>query len=767
MTSIENNNNTATKNEILVGKNTNELIIKLLFPPTSSLASKFMYVQQHQKVFDVICYATQLSGLQPGYSLYMPASNSTGRGQWLDDDSLLVSYPITSGVEIYIKKKPGSMKRRNTMMTIKSQKEGKVQKLSSITKIWTPRYLRLYSQRLVHSSKENDQNTDSISFADITNVDRHSRLYTFIIYCNNNNNSTTSVNNSSNKENNGSSNHGTLTHSQTKLNLLSTSLNPNSFSESRKEKEYIFRCINQSEMEDWISSIRSMLRKSRPDLLLPPLSVNIYPSQKLQNLSPPTSNPTSPLSSSPLSLSSNTNITSKSAPVTPNKNFNNYNNNDTEDNPLSESLTTTTLPVPTPTKTRSFSFSLGGSRDKKKKDQQAVTPMKLPAPIPQLTLSEKNEQLEEEIRKLRDSLNSEAKRKEELDKKYQKIKTKMAALKKSRARATSTPATPEPSRRHSFIPSFIIGSSRSNSNNNNSNSNNNSNNNSSKDSSKGDNNLVSHKRHSSANSQTFSSSVLLQHQLLLQQQGYKDEDTENDMTSSEVFTNSIFDDLNEEDSEREKEIKELKDQLQKLKDKINIEVSERTKIDSSNRQLEKELFTQKKLDERKEREIIAINQKQEDHFDSLAELTSRLKKSLFELKDKLEKEIKQEQQQQEEEEEFNDDDEDQAIEDDDDEFYQDNDISQIDENQKEKDNEELNNSDNRNIIRKHYRNNGKDDEILNFEDNDDDDDFEVDYSDDKLNRVLDDDTESEINQSLNTTTASIKEDTNYQDILNI
>lgn len=76
----------------------NDLIIKLVFPPSSSIRSKFMFVQENQKVSDIVDYATQLAGLNPGYSLQLSASPTTGRPQWLDDDQLLISYSIPTSV---------------------------------------------------------------------------------------------------------------------------------------------------------------------------------------------------------------------------------------------------------------------------------------------------------------------------------------------------------------------------------------------------------------------------------------------------------------------------------------------------------------------------------------------------------------------------------------------------------------------------------------------------------------------------------------------
>ncbi|KAK5579620.1 hypothetical protein RB653_009305 [Dictyostelium firmibasis] len=653
----------------------NDLIIKLVFPPSSSIRSKFMFVQENQKVSDIVDYATQLAGLQPGYSLQLSASPTTGRPQWLDDDYLFASYSIPTSSEIKIKKKPG-IKRRNTLSTIKPIKEGKVQKLTSITKIWTTRYLRLYSMRLAHSSNENDSSADHIQFADITNVDKEvNRKYTFVIYCqnsggvgNNNSNNTLPV---------GSGNTG-LSQSQTVSSFqnLSTSTNgTNLFAESKKEKEYVFRCINQREAEDWITSIRSMLRSSRPDLLLPPLTPFLSVNNKNNNNN---SNnlilPPSPSFSNNNSSNNNNNNNTWTSPILPTTpiSSSSLNQNVT---PINEGKVTTidreTTPTQTPTKQRSLSFSFSklGSSNKRKELPfiQQTQSSSSPSPSsssstdtttpPSQTLSERNNQLEEEIKRLNETLNRDTKSKAELEKKYQKIKAKMAILKKQRSRSISTPATPEVSRKDksSFISTFLIGGSRIKDKDKDSLQQQQQQQNTTTTTNSITTPQISHKRHSSS-SQSYNLINGSSYSNKGGMMGMMDDDnTDNDITSSEMFTGSVFDDAaSVSDFEKDKEIKELRDQLVRIKEKMQSDLNEKTKVEGSFKQLEKELFTQKKLDEKREREILVIEQRQDDQLDAMVELASRLKKTLFDLKEKLENEQQQDEENQQFEEENDD-----------------------------------------------------------------------------------------------------------------
>ncbi|EAL62295.1 hypothetical protein DDB_G0290337 [Dictyostelium discoideum AX4] len=785
----------------------NDLIIKLVFPPSSSIRSKFMFVQENQKVSDIVDYATQLAGLNPGYSLQLSASPTTGRPQWLDDDQLLISYSIPTSSEIKIKRKPG-IKRRNTLSTIKPIKEGKVQKLTSITKIWTTRYLRLYSMRLAHSSNENDSSADHIQFADITNVDKEvNRKYTFVIYCQNNSNTTNTTTTSSSSTTTatvGSGNAG-LSQSQTVSsfqNLSASTSGTNLFAESKKEKEYVFRCINQREAEDWITSIRSMLRSSRPDLLLPPLtpflSVNNNTKNNNNNNNSNLILPPSPSPSNQLSLNNNNNSNSNNnnniwtsptlpssmpPPTTP---IISLNQSVTPTNEKNSSSATTIdreiTPSQTPTKQRSLSFSfskIGGNKRKElpppfiqnqsssstsssPSSTSSTSSSSTPPPPPTQSLSERNNQLEEEIKRLNEVLNRDTKSKVELEKKYQKIKAKMAILKKQRSRSLSTPATPEVPRKDksSFIPTFLIGGSRV------------------KDKDKDlqqqqqqqqqqsqnatatttSNTQVSHKRHSSS-SQSFNLNNLNNGSSYSNKGIMMDDDnTDNDITSSEMFTGSVFDDADISDFEKDKEIKDLKDQLVRIKEKIQLDLNEKTKVETSFKLLEKELFTQKKLDEKREREILVNEQRQDDQLDSMAELASRLKKTLFDLKEKLENE----QQQQEDEEEEDEENEYIDVEDGHDDDTNNN-ISNINHD------DSYQNENQYNINGKHNNssnnNNNNKEHTINNENEEDDEELDVDYGDigDDIEDYDDDKNESYI-ESGNITTASIKEDIDYQDL---
>ncbi|KAM9970590.1 hypothetical protein ACTFIR_002451 [Dictyostelium discoideum] len=783
----------------------NDLIIKLVFPPSSSIRSKFMFVQENQKVSDIVDYATQLAGLNPGYSLQLSASPTTGRPQWLDDDQLLISYSIPTSSEIKIKRKPG-IKRRNTLSTIKPIKEGKVQKLTSITKIWTTRYLRLYSMRLAHSSNENDSSADHIQFADITNVDKEvNRKYTFVIYCQN---TTTTSTSSTTTTTVGSGNAG-LSQSQTVSsfqNLSTSTSGTNLFAESKKEKEYVFRCINQREAEDWITSIRSMLRSSRPDLLLPPLTPflsvnnnnnNTKNTNNNNNNNNNTSNlilPPSPSPSNQLSLNNNNNSnnnnniwtsptlpssmpspTTTTTTTTPTISLNQ------SVTPINEKNTTIDreiTPSQTPTKQRSLSFSfskIGGNKRKElpppfiqnqssstsssPSSTSSTTP---PLPPPTQSLSERNSQLEDEIKRLNEVLNRDTKSKVELEKKYQKIKAKMAILKKQRSRSLSTPATPEVPRKDksSFIPTFLIGGSRVKDKDKDKDLQQQQQQQSQNATTTSSNTQISHKRHSSS-SQSFNLNNINNGSSY--SNNYKgimmdDDNTDNDITSSEMFTGSVFDDADTSDFEKDKEIKDLKDQLVRIKEKIQLDLNEKTKVETSFKLLEKELFTQKKLDEKREREILVNDQRQDDQLDAMAELASRLKKTLFDLKEKLENEQQQQEDQDDEEDEEN---EYIDVEDGHDDDTNNNNISNINHD------DSYQNENQYNINGKHNNsNNNNKEHIINNENEEDDEELDVDYGD--IGDDIEDDDYDDKNESYiesgNITTASIKEDIDYQDL---
>eukprot|EP01132_Coremiostelium_polycephalum_P007465 gene7465-9172_t len=559
-----------------------DLILKLIFPPTSSIISKSILVQKNQRVSEVIQYASQLAGLQSGYSLYLPNSPRTNRGMWLEDDVLISTYQLSGSDNIQIKKRPGLKNRKNTYAQLKGFKEGKVQKLSSLTKIWNPRYLRLYSQRIVHSSSESDTNSDFISFADIINVDREvSRKYAFSIQFYVSppilSTSTTNIGGVTNNSNNNNINNN-----------------------NRDMKEYIFRCTNQSEMEEWVSSIRSLLKKSRPDLFLPPLSVysvninnQIYVQQSPNNST--TSLPPPP-PSSPLATSTASDIS--------------INNENMPPPPLSPMELRAMKP-------RSFSFSLG--RDKKKKDTNT----------PPQTLSEMNSHLEDEIKKVKDSLDHETKAKIELEKKYQKLKKKYTNFKKTtRSRSLSTPTTPEILRKDRFIVSspFIIGGNR----------------------------IQTHPHHPQHHhyqqQQQLQQQQQQQQQFLQQHQSsqssstqsqnpsLKDEDlTDNDFTS-ETFT-SVDGDVGGEGSDEDSkvvEIKDLKDQLNKIRDKLQMELEQKNEMEASKRAVERELMRNRKMEEKRLRDYHIEASRQDDHLESMSEITTRLKNHLLELKNRME-----------------------------------------------------------------------------------------------------------------------------------
>jgi len=615
-------------------------VVKLVFPPTSSFISKSILINDNQRVSEILQYATQLAGLQPGYSLYLPNSSSN-RGLWLDDDQLIITYNLSNSDIIQIKKKPGFNKRKNTMMTLKGFKEGKVQKLSSITKIWIPRYLRLFSQRLVHSSNEHDTNTEFISFADIINVDREtSRKYAFIIqyYSTPTTSLTTTTNTGGN--------------TSPSLPIPQQQQQPQ---QQRETKDYIFRCTNQNEAEDWVSSIRTMLKRARPDLFLPPLSILIGSSGNGNSnsnstfISPPLPSSrgtggSSYVSQSPTTTSSvsatNTPIkstqqqqTSMSTPSTPTKPSHTWIEAIEHQQQHHQSSTEKT---PT-TKPRSFSFSL--SRDKKKRESPPSTSSSV------VSSGGSAQDLEYEIKRLKDTLEKESKTKQEIEAKYQKLKKKYNQTKtRTRSKSMSAPVTPEIIKKDRFnlnLP-FIIGNSRIQTNTaniNNNNSNNSSINLSSSSGSINNNhgggNQYHQHQHNPLNSSLSLSQSIQQNLSLVD----TNELTENDV-SSDVFTttNSALDIVGADAMTNNyiEEISDLKDQLTKIKQKLSNElVEERNQFDNTKKSLEKELFTTKKLSEKREREFINETTKHNDQIEILSGMAIRIKKSLIDLKDKL------------------------------------------------------------------------------------------------------------------------------------
>ncbi|KAF2074400.1 hypothetical protein CYY_004296 [Polysphondylium violaceum] len=586
-----------------VGGIVQQRVVKLIFPPTSSIMSKSILINDNQKVNEIIQFATQLAGLQPGYGLYLPKSSSS-RGLWLDDDSLLTTYSLSNSDIIEIKKKPGFNKRKNTMMTLKGFKEGKVQKLSSITKIWIPRYLRLFSQRLVHSSNEYDTNTEFISFADIINVDREtSRKYAFIIQY-----YSTPLTNSLSVSPSPSPS-PSITPQQQPTPSSSPSLQQQQ--QNRETKEYIFRCTNQNEAEDWVSSIRTMLKRARPDLFLPPLSILIGGSGGGAScvISPPITAALKP--SFPPPKTTTTTTTSTSTPSTPTKPSHTWIEAIEHQQQQSAEKVVTTKP-------RSFSFSL--SRDKKKRESPP-TPSSATSSPSSLSQQDIPQNLEYELKKLRSDLDKECKNKQEIEAKYQKLKKKYTQVKRTRSKSMSAPVTPEIIKKDKFNISlpFIIGNSRLQNN-----SNNNGNNLSSSSGSVNNN-------HNNLNSSLSLSQSIQQNLSLVD----TNELTEND-ASSDIFTSSVVgaDALSNNYIE---EINELKDQLAKVKQKLSTElVDERTQFDTTKKSLEKELFVIKKLGEKREREYVNENTKHNDQIEIISDMAIRIKKSLIELKDKLE-----------------------------------------------------------------------------------------------------------------------------------
>ncbi|KYR01781.1 hypothetical protein DLAC_01793 [Tieghemostelium lacteum] len=639
MSKINNNNNNSSNTTTSTTNSKNEILIKIVFPPTSPMISKAIYLQENQKASDIIQYASQLAGLQIGYGLYLPTkdhtSNSHIRGFWIDDDQILSKINgIQQSEYIQIKKRPGFKSRKNTVALLKGFKEGKVQKLSSYTKMWNPRFLKLFSQRIIHSASENDVNTNFISFADILNVDRDiHRKYTFIV--------TTTLKPS------------TLSKSTTTTST-STSLNSSSSGNISKElKEYIFRCTSQMECEDWITQIRSLLRKSRPDLLLPPLSMNPNSLASINNIVNSNNNNNNSVNT-PSPISSNTSNflvplspfkvpVSNATPPLPNKNTGgslstpsspsplNHNNSQNINNNLPSTSTlpissnedeTKTQPVLQHSRSRSFSFSLSGS----KKKQSSNTP-----PVP-LTLSERNSQLEDEIKKLKDQYENVDKSKQQLEKKYKKLKHKYTTYKKNRSRSVSTPSTPDLLRKDKFNP-FIIGGNRivqpqppQQPNNNNNNNNNN--------------NVtpISLNKSNGDIQQTTLHQSIVNNQYHPNQRNSMSMGGE-DMTDSDLLTETFSMDTEDISDGAILEIKELKEQLSKIKDKLSVEIQEKMHIDQDRKLAEKDLFTHKKFGEKLHREFQIVSKRQDDCLEGMSEMASRLKKSLQELKEKLEKEI--------------------------------------------------------------------------------------------------------------------------------
>ncbi|GAM20208.1 hypothetical protein SAMD00019534_033830 [Acytostelium subglobosum LB1] len=587
----------------------NDVIIKLVFPPTSSVVTKTIQVRLSQKASEIVAYASQLAGLQNGYSLYIQHSRVTSRGQWVDDDAPLSEYSINNMDNIYLKRRPGLRVRKNTYAQLKGFKEGKVQKLSSFTKIWNPRFLRLYSQRIVHTSNENDSNSEFISFSDIINVDRElSRKYSFVIR------------------------------------YYSTPQTKTGDNTGREEKDYVFRCTNQAEMEEWVSSIRTMLKKSRPDLFLPPLSV--------------------PMSSTIDNSDNNMNIGGSSS----------SNNIGSLSSTMQSSSSSTLGHSPSiSTKGRSFSFSL--SAIKKKRESPPIVSTSYGESS---VLTIKNP--EEELKKVKAYLEKEMKTRIDLEKKYRKLKHKYSNIKMKNHPPLPGAPSASTSSSNLMLPPTTTGNSASTTATTTTTTTSSS---SSKTGTWSGSGFLTRMRSFSTSSRgdtpkhatapkpespdttnvptftfstpksvgpyskqwTPSSSPFTIGSARLK--GFRDYSSEYgggggstcDITSSTDTLSVIEEEYSSAiamgDDLRRMEIKDMKEQLAKVKDMLATEISKRNEAERDKLFVEKELFKQRKIVEKKERELVNEKSKQDDQIEALSEMVVRLKDALIKLKSQL------------------------------------------------------------------------------------------------------------------------------------
>eukprot|EP01133_Synstelium_polycarpum_P010783 gene10783-12563_t len=299
-------------------------------------------------------------------------------------------------------------------------------------------------------------------------------------------------------------------------------------------------------------------------------------------------------------------------------------------------------PEPRPTKGRSFSFSLSG---KKKTPAPMTTSTSTSVPgSPAESPVLRSAQLEEELKRCRVSLDYETRSKVELEKKYRKLKKKYTVAKKGpRSRSFSTPSSPERDRRDTIAGGMTPGGNNVE--------------------------MMSfvhtpkpHNLPMGTWTPATSPFTIGRRSSMRDRDSLRDRDSQDmntDVTGASSTETAETMSVMEDDADAT-EIRELKEQLQRIKERMTTEMSKKDETERDKRVLEKELFAQRRMVERRTREFQFVSVRHDDQIEAMGEIAGRLKESLILLRSRLIEEAQMEedrshqsqhQQQQEEEEE--------------------------------------------------------------------------------------------------------------------